>query len=98
MQLYSDLKVLQTISKLLPDWFYDRENISREYQFSTYLQAIEFVNQVAKLAEELDHHPLILVSWRKVLIKLHTHSKKSITSLDFDLASRLDKLFISFFS
>lgn len=98
MQIYSDLEVLQSISRLLPEWFYDRENISREFKFDTYMQSIEFVNQVATLAEELDHHPLILISWRKVLVKLHTHSKIAITSLDFDLASRLDKLFISFFS
>lgn len=96
MQIYSDLEVLQTIYRLFPEWFYDRENISREFKFDTYLQSIEFVNQVATIAEELNHHPLIQISWCKVLIKLQTHSKIAITSLDFDLASRLDKLFISF--
>ena len=96
MQIYSELEVLQGISNILPEWAYDRENILREYKFHSYLQSIEFVSQSAILAEEMDHHPLILISWGRVLIKIHTHSAKAISSLDFELASQIDKLYISF--
>lgn len=53
------------------------------------------MNQVAKLSEDALHHPEILVSWGKVTLTLSTHSVKGLTTLDFDLASKIDLLFAS---
>ncbi|MBK8394611.1 MAG: 4a-hydroxytetrahydrobiopterin dehydratase [Leptospiraceae bacterium] len=96
MKIFSDIEVLQNIPLFLPEWHYDRENISREYLFSSYMSSIEFVNEIAKLAESIDHHPLIHIFWRKVVVQIHTHSVKSVTSLDFELATNMDKVFNSF--
>ena len=54
--------------------------------------AMAFVNRVAELAEEADHHPDISISWNKVELTLSTHSAGGITQLDLDLAGRIDRL------
>ena len=51
-----------------------------------------FVNQVAELAEEANHHPDISVSWNTVVLTLSTHSAGGITQFDLDLAGRVDAL------
>lgn len=92
MQIYSDIEVLQSLKFKIPAWAYDGKCIYRDFSFNSYLDSIEFVNRVAKLAEEIDHHPLLIVSWSNVLVKLETHSVNAISSLDFELASKLDRL------
>ena len=52
--------------------------------------AIAFVDGVARLAESLDHHPDILIRWRRVRLTLTTHARHGLTSRDFELASLID--------
>ena|SRR6185437_98138 len=79
----------------LPHWNCQSQEISRTFRFSSFIKSIDFVNQVAKLSEDALHHPEILVSWGKVTLTLSTHSVKGLTTLDFDLASKIDLLFAS---
>ena len=51
-----------------------------------------FVNAVAVLAEQANHHPDIDIRWNKVLLRLSTHSKGGLTRLDFDLAEKIHAL------
>jgi 4a-hydroxytetrahydrobiopterin dehydratase len=50
-----------------------------------------FVNQVADFAEQADHHPDILINYRKVTLTLSTHSEGGLTQKDFDLAEKIEK-------
>ena len=55
---------------------------------------INFVNLIADLAEEMDHHPDILISnYNKVTITLTTHSAKGLTENDFNLVEKIEKVF-----
>ena len=49
-----------------------------------------FVNFVAGLAEAADHHPDILIEYKKVTLTLSTHSAGGLTDLDFGLARKID--------
>ena len=53
---------------------------------------MEFVNEVAALAEEANHHPDIDIRWNKVTLVLTTHSEGGLTQNDFDLAKKIDAL------
>ena len=67
--------------------------IEKNYTFHNFKQAVEFINKVADLAEEENHHPDILLwSWNNVKITLTTHSVKRPSSKDFVLASRIDQI------
>jgi 4a-hydroxytetrahydrobiopterin dehydratase len=74
----------------LPGWELKEGAIVRNYKFKDFLEAIAFVNRVAGLAEEADHHPDILIRYNKVALTLVTHSAGGLTEKDFRLAHRID--------
>jgi 4a-hydroxytetrahydrobiopterin dehydratase len=91
----ADLLTAQDIKswlKKLPHWDNDKKHIERSYEFDDFSQAIEFVNGVAEIAEEDEHHPEIDIRDNKVTLRLSTHSEGGITDLDFEVAEKIDTL------
>jgi 4a-hydroxytetrahydrobiopterin dehydratase len=76
--------------KKVPGWKREGGEISRLYTFSGFITAMAFVNHVAGLSESMDHHPDILVQYKKVTLTLSTHSAGGLTDLDFILAEKID--------
>lgn len=74
----------------VPEWRRRGAVISRTYQFKDFVQAMKFVNRVAKLAEQAWHHPDIDIRWNKVTLALTTHSEGGLTEKDFQLARKFD--------
>ena len=85
---------IQQRMKDAPAWQRDGEqSIERQWAFPDFAAAIAFVNRVAELAEQADHHPDIRVhGWNKVTLTLSTHSAGGLTDADFALAALLDAL------
>jgi len=75
-----------------PRWYVQQEGLVAQFSFPTYLAGIEFVRQVAEIAESLNHHPDIYIGWRKVRLAIMTHSKKAITALDGEFVRRVEEL------
>ncbi len=76
-------------------WKTVNDQLEREFVFSDFRQALQFVNKTGELAEEMDHHPdILLFGYKKVKIFLTTHSKGKITDLDFKLAEKIDQITI----
>jgi 4a-hydroxytetrahydrobiopterin dehydratase len=74
-------------------WTLSDGAIEREWKLADFAAAIAFVNSVADLAEQANHHPDILLhGWNKVRLTLSTHSEGGLTDADFNLASRIDAL------
>jgi 4a-hydroxytetrahydrobiopterin dehydratase len=73
-------------------WERHGDMLVRSWQFPSFRRALEFVNQVAALAEKSDHHPDIVLSYRKVRLELSTHSDGGLTDQDFDFASEINTL------
>src|SRR6266540_4176089 len=57
----------------LPGWRLADASIEKEFRFKSYLAGLDFAYSMGKIAEEQDHHPDILVKWRRVKVKLSTH-------------------------
>lgn len=83
---------LKTFLKQVPVWEHDKKKIERVFEFDDFTDAMDFVNQVAEIAEESEHHPDIEVKFNKVKLVLTTHSKGGLTELDFELAEKIDTL------
>src|SRR5438128_4038836 len=67
--------------------------IVREREFKDFAAAIAFVNRVAEVAEQANHHPDILLhGWNKVRLTLSTHSQGGLTEADFEMAAQIDQL------
>ncbi len=78
--------------KKVPEWELEGDSITRSVEFDEYMEGIDFVNDVAEIAEEAQHHPEIDIRWGRVNLKLTTHDQGGLTSLDFELAQRIDNL------
>jgi 4a-hydroxytetrahydrobiopterin dehydratase len=83
---------VRTLLGELPGWKLIGDRIERVVEFDRFTQAIEFVNRLATLAEELNHHPDIDIRWNKVRLVSSTHSAGGLTEKDFTLARKINQL------
>ncbi len=71
----------------------DGKSISREYNMKNFMAAVKFINQIADIAENENHHPDIhLVGYRKLRIDLSTHAVGGLSENDFILAAKIDQI------
>ena len=73
-------------------WNEKDNTITKTIEFSSNLDGIDFVNEVANLSEQENHHPDITIGYCKVTISLTTHDAGSLTEKDFKLAKLIDDL------
>ena len=68
----------------LPDWTVEGEVISRQFTFAGFPEAIAFVVRLGFAAEAVDHHPDLLINYKRVKVSYSTHSEGGLTDKDFD--------------
>jgi len=69
-----------------------KDEITKTYTLAGFPQALLFVNAVGLLAEAAQHHPDILIQWKRVTLTLSTHDAGGLTQKDFDLAQQIEAL------
>lgn len=74
----------------LAGWKHEGRFITKTFQFSGFLDGIAFVDAVAKIAENEEHHPDISVRYTTVKLSIQTHSEGGVTEWDFSLAERIE--------
>jgi 4a-hydroxytetrahydrobiopterin dehydratase len=90
--LFGDAEIQARLEDL-EGWSLSGGAIEREWKLADFAAAIAFVDRVAALAEQANHHPDILIhGWNKVRLTLSTHSEGGLTESDFALAARIDGL------
>ncbi len=81
----------------IPEWtIVEVENVNcltRTFKFNDFLRALDFTNQVGRLAEAEAHHPAILTEWGSVVVSWWTHKIKGLHVNDFIMAAKTDVLF-----
>ncbi|MGZ4436967.1 MAG: 4a-hydroxytetrahydrobiopterin dehydratase [Nocardioidaceae bacterium] len=92
MALLEPDEVDRALATDLPQWTRDGDKIWRNVTAPTFLDGIALIVQVARAAEEADHHPDIDVRWTTVTFTLSTHSEGGITEKDLALAAAIDRL------
>ena len=80
----------------VPQWqLVTQDNIlrlERVFKFKNYTQALGFTNKIAAIAEEEDHHPLIILEWGRVTVQWWTHVVMGLHRNDFIMAAKTDAL------
>ncbi len=88
-----DLKMLMPN---IPDWNINVVDgvmqLSREFEFKNFEQAMAFSNRVGEIAEAEDHHPAILTEWGKVTVTWWSHKIKGLHRNDLIMAARTDEV------
>ncbi len=85
----TDEEIQERLSTL-NDWEIDEGYIKRVFKTPSFPASMILANTVAQLAETAQHHPDLKISYRKVSVKLITHSSGGLTEKDFALARQLD--------
>lgn len=67
--------------------------LSRTFKFKDFRSALEFTNQVGRIAEEQQHHPLLITEWGKVTVNWWTHKIGGLHRNDFIMAGKTSVLF-----
>lgn len=94
-----DENQIQMYLAQVPEWHrVEKEGIprlTRQYTFKNFVQALAFTNMVGELAEEQDHHPLLVTEWGRVTVTWWTHVIKGLHLNDFIMAARCDRAYNS---
>jgi 4a-hydroxytetrahydrobiopterin dehydratase len=83
---------IRTAVAALPGWTLEGGAIRRQYTLASFPDAIAFVTRLAFDAESADHHPDILINYKRVTLTYTTHSEGGLTRKDFDGARKADHL------
>ena len=74
-------------------WKNDNNQLERTFTFKDFKEALVFTNKVGEIAERLNHHPVITLTWGKVTIVTTTHDAgNKVTDKDIELTREIDKL------
>jgi 4a-hydroxytetrahydrobiopterin dehydratase len=77
----------------VPDWSIANGLLTRVFEFDSYASGVSFAAGAGFIADQLDHHPDLLITWCKVSASVSTHDADGLTQYDFELARRLNKLY-----
>ena len=92
MSLLSQDEITKNLSSL-SGWMQERKEVTKQFLFKDFAEALNFVNKVGAETEKLNHHPDIFIhSWNQVKITISTHSEGGITTKDFQLAEIIEGL------
>ncbi|OYU13123.1 MAG: pterin-4-alpha-carbinolamine dehydratase [Comamonadaceae bacterium PBBC1] len=92
------LKPTEVIMALgqIPGWRLsgDGENVAIEktFEFDSHTQALLFVNSVGWLSEKLNHHPELVLTYKRCVVRWNTHDVRGLSRLDFEAATQTDAL------
>ena len=79
--------------KNLNEWTLEGRALRKQYTFGDFPAAVAFVNRLVPDAEAADHHPDIIINYRRVTLLYSTHSEGGLTQKDFDGAAMADRKF-----
>lgn len=75
------------------EWSEVDEKLQKEFQFDNFTKALDFINKLAEICEEMNHHPNIDWTYNKIKFTLSTHDAGDIiTEKDLELASKIDNI------
>jgi len=87
----SEADIQQALQKL-PGWKKNGNAIERVFQFSNFVEAMQFVNQIAEAAEAINHHPDMHISYSKVTLVLVSHDSGGVTQRDIRMAGKINEI------
>ncbi|MFF2447781.1 4a-hydroxytetrahydrobiopterin dehydratase [Neobacillus sp. NPDC058068] len=88
----SDAEITTAVAELT-GWKLDGKFIVKKYRFREFLKGVAFVNEIAELSEEKNHHPFIAIDYKLVTLRLTSWNAGGLTDLDVALAKMYDEIY-----
>ena len=94
----SEHELEEKLKEMAPEWKTGKNEkkvpyIQRVYHASKFMEGIEFVRKVAEAAEQNNHHPDIIINYKRISIRYWTHTVSGVTLADIQMAQKIDPLF-----
>jgi 4a-hydroxytetrahydrobiopterin dehydratase len=87
-------KEIADLNPEVPQWEILEHNgvkrLKRRFEFKNFAEALAFTNQIGEIAEEQDHHPVLVTEWGKVTVTWWTHEIEGLHRNDFIMAAKTD--------
>ena len=88
----SDIEIQRALGTL-DGWSRKGDTIVKTFVFTSFPVGIRWVDQVAEIAEGMQHHPDLDIRYTKISVALSTHDSGGVTGLDLELAREMERLF-----
>ena len=85
-------KEAHELARQVPGWSLADGRLEEDFRFKDFDETMQFVDRVARVAQEEDHHPDIEISYNKVHLTLSTHTIGGLSRNDFIVAAKIDRL------
>ena len=92
MKTLSREEIGQRLRTLGNGWTLDAASIKKQFTFRDFPEAVRFVDRIVPVAEAADHHPDVLINYKRVTLTYSTHSEGGLTDKDFTGAAAVDRL------
>ena len=76
----------------LNGWEFKNDAIHKIFTFESYLNSIAFINRLAEIAEENNHHPDMVVGWCKIDVAFTSHDQGGVTTACIDMAKKAESV------
>ena len=91
-------EIQQKLKEMAPQWKSGRNEkgvsyIERVHHAKAFMEGIDFVHKVAEMAEENNHHPDIIINYKRISVRYWTHTASGVTLADVQMAAKIDPLF-----
>lgn len=83
---------IQAALRTAPGWGLIDGRLRSQFETLNFANGVAFINQIGKIADEMNHHPDILLTYPRVIIDIYTHDIGGITEFDIELARRISAL------
>lgn len=92
MKTLSREEISERLKTLGNGWALDGDAIKKQFTFRDFPEAVRFVDRIVPVAEAADHHPDVLINYKRVTLTYSTHSEGGLTDKDFTGAAAVDQL------
>jgi len=91
MSRLSGIEIQDALSGL-DGWEFKNNAIHKIFTFESYLNSIAFINRLAEIAEENNHHPDMVVGWCKIDVAFTSHDQGGVTTACIDMAKKTESV------
>jgi 4a-hydroxytetrahydrobiopterin dehydratase len=94
MNLQENIQRIQEVMNVIEskDWGTSKEKLEKTFKFKDFNDSIDFVNKVAKIAEQQNHHPDITINYNKVKVSITDHEKGGVSEKCHKLVKSINEL------
>src|SRR3954464_14150451 len=91
MARLNDEEIEQRLAEL-DGWEREGDAIRQRFKLDDFKGSVDFVNRLTPEAEDMNHHPDLVISWNEVTVTITSHSEGGLTANDFELARRIEQV------